>query len=80
MGVHPVHLAREFRRHFRCTPGEYVRRLRVESAARALSHSDAPLAQIGLAAGFSHQAHFCRVFKRHTGMTPSEFRSALRSR
>lgn len=78
-GVHPVHLAREFRRFFGCTPGEYLRALRIEFACRKLSTSQMPLIEISLAAGFSHQAHFSRLFKRHVGMTPSEFRSLHRS-
>lgn len=78
--VHPVHLARVFRKHLRCTPGEYVRHLRIDFACRELSQSDASLVEIALAAGFAHQAHFSRVFKAQTGMTPSEFRIALRLR
>lgn len=78
--VHPVHLARVFRKHFGCTPGEYVRRLRIDFACRELSQSDTPLVEIALAAGFAHQAHFSRVFKAQTGMTPSEFRTSLRLR
>jgi len=78
--VHPVHLARVFRKHHGCTPGEYVRRLRIDFACRQLSQSDASLVEIALAAGFAHQAHFSRVFKAQTGMTPSEFRSAMSSR
>ena len=58
--VHPVHLAREFRRHYHCTLGEYVRRLRIEFACREIAVSDATLAEIALAAGFTHQAHFSR--------------------
>ena len=80
VNVHPVHLARAFRRHFRCTLGEYIRHLRIEFASRELSMSDTPLVEIALAAGFTHQSHFSRIFKRHTGMTPSAFRAALRSR
>jgi len=78
--VHPVHLARVFRKHFGCTPGEYVRHLRIDFACRELSQSDTSLVEIALAAGFAHQAHFSRVFKAQTGMTPSEFRTALRLR
>jgi AraC family transcriptional regulator len=80
VGVHPVHLAREFRRRFGCTPGDYLRRVRVDAAARQLAGSDASIAEIAGAAGFSHQAHFCRVFKRQTGMPPSAYRRAHRSR
>jgi AraC family transcriptional regulator len=79
-GVHPVHLAREFRRHCGCTPGDYLRAVRIDAAAAALSGTDRPLVEIAMAAGFSHQAHFCRVFKRCTGLSPSEFRRAHRSR
>jgi AraC family transcriptional regulator len=79
-GVHPVHLAREFRRRRHCTVGEYVRRLRVEFACRELSATDAPLAEIALAAGFSHQSHLTRTFKALTGTTPAKFRALSRAR
>lgn len=81
VGVHPVHLAREFRRFYRCTIGEYLRRLRVEFACRQLSSaSDAPLSEIALAAGFFDQSHFARTFKMLVGTTPNQYRIASRSR
>jgi AraC family transcriptional regulator len=78
--VHPVYLATVFRRHFRCTIGEYVRRLRIEFAAREIASSDRSLCEIGLAAGFSDQSHFSKVFKNQTGMTPGFFRATLPGR
>jgi len=75
VGVHPVHLARAFRRHHGCTVGEYVRRLRVGLACQQLTHSSASLTEIALATGFPDQSHFCRVFKRVTGRTPGAFRA-----
>jgi AraC family transcriptional regulator len=78
-GVHPVYLAREFRRHYRTTPGEYVRMRRVEAACRALSATDAPLSEIAAALGFSDQSHMGRHFKRLTGITPARYR-AVRGR
>jgi AraC family transcriptional regulator len=77
-GVHPGHLSREFRRFFGITPGDYVRHLRVDAAARQLTNSDAPLADIALATGFTDQAHFCRVFRRVMGVTPREHRRLTR--
>jgi AraC family transcriptional regulator len=77
-GVHPVHLARVFRRRYGCTLGEYVRRLRVDFAAGELAQSDAPLAEIEQAAGFSDQSHFSKTFKRLTGATPTAYRAGRR--
>jgi AraC family transcriptional regulator len=79
-GVHPSYLARAFHVHYRCTVGEYLRQLRVESACRAISRSDAPLSAIALDAGFADQSHFTKAFKRLMGITPGQFRSASRSR
>lgn len=78
VGVHPVTLARAFRRGFGCSMGQYLRRLRIERAAARLSDSDSPLAEIALAAGFADQSHFSNVFRRQTGMSPSAYRRAQR--
>ncbi len=78
--AHPVYLARGFRKHYRCTVGEYVRRLRVEFACSKLSGSDEPLAKIALTAGFSDQSHFSRVVRNHTGTSPAKYRKIHRSR
>ncbi len=79
-GVHPMHLARVFQHHCRCTVGDYVRKLRIEFACQKIAASDTPLVEIALAAGFSDQSHFCKTFRSHTGMTPSQFRNTSRSR
>ena len=80
VGVHPVTLARAFRRSFGCTVGEYLRRLRIERAAEHLVTGSQPLAEIALAAGFADQSHFSNVFRRRTGMSPSAYRREARSR
>jgi AraC family transcriptional regulator len=80
VSVDPSHLARTFRLHYRCSIGDFVRRLRVERALRELTDADAPMAEIALGLGFFDQSHFSRVFKRHTGLTPTAFRAASRPR
>lgn len=77
VGVHPVYLAREFRRHYRCTVGEYIRRLRIEAACREMIESEAPLAAIAVGCGFHDQSHFSRTFKRIMGTTPAAYRARL---
>ncbi len=80
VGVHPVHLARVFRKEYGCTLGDYIRKLRVEFACRKLANSETPLAQIALLSGYSDQSHFSNAFRRQMGMTPGEFRRTFRSR
>lgn len=75
VNVHPVHLAREFRKRLGCTIGEYVRRLRIEQACAALTTSNAPMSDIALAAGFYDQSHFSNTFKKLTGLTPAAWRA-----
>ena len=78
VGVHPAHLAREFRRHFQVPLGEYARRLRLDAAATRLATTDDSLAAIAYASGFAHQSHFTHAFKRHTGLTPARYRASTR--
>ncbi len=80
VAVHPVHLARAFRREHGCSVGEYLRRLRVEAACHSLSTTDMPLADIALASGFSDQSHFTKTFRQYGGMTPGEYRRRMRVR
>ncbi|HEY1682775.1 MAG TPA: AraC family transcriptional regulator [Candidatus Tumulicola sp.] len=73
-GVHPVHVAREFRRTFRCTVAGYLRVLRARRACEALATSDLPLSTIAQSAGFSDQSHFTRVFRATIGISPGAYR------
>jgi AraC family transcriptional regulator len=76
-GIHPVHLAATFRRHFGCSVGEYLRRTRVIAAREMLENPDLPLTQIAIDTGFADQSHLTRTFKRLTGMTPGQYRTFL---
>jgi AraC family transcriptional regulator len=73
-GVHPVHLSREFRKHYQSTIGEYIRKRRVEHASHLLANTSTSLSEIAVTCGFSDQSHFCAMFKSHTGLTPAKFR------
>ena len=78
--IHPVHLSRIFRRHFRCTIAEYIRQLRVESACGALTKSNKSLVEIAAMCGFYDQSHFSKNFKRVMNVTPAEYRNFMRPR
>jgi AraC family transcriptional regulator len=74
VSVHPVHLARAFRKRYLCSVGDYIRKLRIEAACHALLNSDTAIAEIALRSGFSDQSHLCRTLKQYTGMSPRHFR------
>jgi AraC family transcriptional regulator len=78
VGIHPVHLAREFRRRYHQTVGDYIQHLRIETARRQMIDTDAPLAEIAVACGFHDQSHFSKAFKRLMHTTPAAYRAKRR--
>jgi AraC-like DNA-binding protein len=75
VGVHPVHLAREFRAAYGCTVGEYLRNVRVSFAREQLAMTGEALSEIALLAGFADQSQLTKCFKRVTGQTPAAYRA-----
>jgi AraC family transcriptional regulator len=73
-GVHPVHLARAFRRRFGCSVGAYVRRLQVGKAAIMLEDQTYTLSSVAHETGFSDQSHMTRLLRAETGLTPGAWR------
>jgi len=80
VNVHPVHLARVFRRQYKSTIADYIRFLRVDAAKKALASTDTSLADIALDTGFPDQSHFSKTFKRLMNTTPSKYRKLMRLR
>jgi AraC family transcriptional regulator len=78
-GVHPVHLARVFRRHRGESVGACVRWLKVQRAFEQLAQGGRSLAEIAFDAGFTDQSHLTRVFGKVTGQPPGALRRLLRS-
>ena len=80
VGIHPVHLMRNFRLYYGSTIGDYARELRVELACRKIETlgAERSLGYIGLELGFSDQQQFSRFFRKYMGITPSEYRKSHR--
>jgi AraC family transcriptional regulator len=77
VGVHRVYLARTFRRHFGCTPGEFTRFRRLERSLALLLDERRSLAEVALHSGFADQSHFSKAFARCLGLSPREYRSLV---
>jgi AraC family transcriptional regulator len=77
VGVHPVSLARAYRRHHGMTVGEALRRNRVHWAQQMMRLRKHSLAEIAAEMGFADQSHFSRVFRQVTGMSPAVYRDTL---
>jgi AraC-like DNA-binding protein len=57
---------------------DYVHELRINSAITMLIHTNMPITEIAVAAGFDSFRTFARVFRQIKGQTASEFRNSIR--
>ena len=74
LGIHPVHLSRDFKKYYQCNIGEYIRKLRLQNALLLLKNNSVKLTEIAYLCGFSDQSHFLRWFKNFTGYSPSAYK------
>lgn len=79
VGVHPVHLARAWKRHLGRSPGDAIRNRRADQAMQAL-RARRDLADTAALAGYADQSHMTREYVRIFGVTPGAFRAAVAGR
>jgi AraC family transcriptional regulator len=77
LNLHPIYLCRTFPKFFRCSFGEYVRKIKVEKSLILLRNRNLSLTEISFACGFADQSHFIRCFKIFMGISPKEYRNLL---
>ena len=78
IGVEPERLARGFRQAYGEPLSTYLRRIRVNAAARLLATTDEPISQVAGEVGFSDQSHLTRWFGRYMETTPGRYRGSAR--
>jgi AraC-like DNA-binding protein len=74
VGLGPTRFHALFKRAVGLTPRDYVGRLRLAEARRALTGSREDITDLALRLGYPSSQYFSTVFRKHTGLTPSEFR------
>jgi AraC family transcriptional regulator len=73
-GFSVPHFHRVFTAHVGESAISYVRRIRLERAARKLRMGAVDITEVALAAGYDSHAAFSKAFKQQFGLSPSEFR------
>lgn len=66
---------RDFQKEFHTSPGEWIRKRRVEKARVLLKTTSKSIAQIGFEVGYEENSNFTRTFKRVAGCTPNTYRN-----
>ena len=76
--IHPVYLARVFRRYHHCSVKDFIRKLRINKVLDGLASGQKPLVDLAISNGFSDQSHLNRVFKSELGCSPGQFRQFVK--
>jgi transcriptional regulator GlxA family with amidase domain len=77
-GLSPRQLQRRFTAELGVPPGEYVERVRIEAARRALAAGEDPVEVVARRCGFGTAETLRRAFHRHVGVAPSDYRDRFR--
>lgn len=77
VGVHPVSLARRYRRHYRQGPAAAIRQARADRAAGLIARGG-DLAALADSTGYADQSHMTREFMTIYGLTPARYRALFR--
>ncbi len=67
-------LSRLFKERTGSDFSDYIRRFRMERAARMLARPELTVEKIAELCGYSQRASFDKEFKKHTGLTPCQYR------
>jgi AraC family transcriptional regulator len=77
--IHPVHLTRQFKRHFGCTIRDYMQYRRIRAAAALVADGSLSLTEVAHQCAFADQAHFCRSFRSLAKLTARDYRTLTKS-
>ncbi|NWK54763.1 AraC family transcriptional regulator [Verrucomicrobiaceae bacterium N1E253] len=72
-------LERRMRKVFKLTTSQFIRKTRIEAAARMLVNTDKAIIDIALDCGYGDQSAFTRQYKATVGMAPGVYRSVYKN-
>lgn len=79
VNLSPSRFSHFFKAQTGLSPGECLRRIRMEKARQLLATSLLSVKEIMASAGYNSKSHFGRHFRRFFGLSPSEYRKSVSS-
>ncbi len=76
--VSPSYLTALFHKNLQISPGEYIRRIKLQESKQMIREDNMNFTEIAAALQYSTVHHFSRQFKEKFGITPSEYAKSVR--
>jgi len=73
VGMSRANLYRKIKSLTGLSPNEYIRKVRLEMAAKILRETDMPVSELYVVVGFNSHAYFTNCFKAMFGVSPTEY-------
>lgn len=77
--VSPSYLTALFHKNLQISPGEYIRRIKLQESKQMIRENSMNFTEIAAALQYSTVHHFSRQFKEKFGITPTEYAKSVRS-
>ncbi len=78
VGVSASYLTVLFHKNLQISPGEYIRRIKLQESKQMIRENNLNFTQIASALQYSTVHHFSRQFKEKFGITPTEYAKSVR--
>ena len=78
IGVSASYLTALFHKHLQLSPGEYIRRIKLQQSKQLIREGKMNFTEVSEALCYSTVHHFSRQFKQMFGMTPTEYAKSVR--
>ena len=76
--VSPSYMTALFHKHLQISPGEYIRRIKIQESKQMIREGNMNFTEIAAALHYSTVHHFSRQFKEKFGITPTEYARSVR--
>lgn len=76
--VSPSYLTALFHKNLQISPGEYIRRIKLQESKQMIRENNLNFTEIATALQYSTVHHFSRQFKEKFGITPTEYAKSVR--